>query len=126
MPKNEYICDCQAVNKKLVEQVRQSMPEDSVLSRLAMFYKIMGDGTRCKILWALAENELCVCDLARLLSMTKSSISHQLRLLREQGTVRCRKDGRAVYYCLDDDHVQSILQTTLIHIRHKQGGCHED
>lgn len=126
MPKNEYICDCEAVNEELVAQVRQKMPEDPILSRLARFYKIMGDGTRCKLLWALAQSELCVCDLAQLLSMTKSSISHQLRLLREQGIVKCRKDGRAVYYSLDDDHVESIIQTTLTHICHKQGGCHED
>lgn len=126
MPKNEYICDCDAVNGALVEQVRQKMPEESVLSQLAGFYKIMGDGTRCRILWALAESELCVCDLAKLLSMTKSSVSHQLRLLREQGIVRYRRDGRAVYYRLDDDHVMSIIRTTLIHIRHKQGGCNEN
>lgn len=126
MPKNEYICDCEAINEELVAQVRQKMPEDPILSRLARFYKIMGDSTRCKILWALAQNELCVCDLAQLLSMTKSSISHQLRLLRDQGIVRYRKDGRAVYYSLDDDHVENIIQTTLIHICHKQGDCHED
>ena len=119
MPKNEYVCDCEAVNEELVAQVREKMPGDILFSLLAQFYKIMGDGTRCKILWALMEQELCVCDLAKLLSMTKSSISHQLRSLREYGIVKCRKDGRAVYYSLDDDHVESIIRTTLTHIHHK-------
>ena len=119
MSRNEYICDCDAVNQELVSKIQARMPEQPVFSRLAGFYKNMGDSTRCKILWALLEQPLCVCDLASLLSMTKSSISHQLRKLRENGIVKCTRTGKNVYYCLDDDHVQTILATTLIHIRHK-------
>ena len=119
MPKNEFICDCEAINVALVNQVRSKMPDATVFLRLVQFYKMIADETRCKILWALMEQEMCVCDLANLLSMSKSSISHQLRGLRECGIVKHRKEGRAVYYSLDDDHIKSILKTTLTHIRHK-------
>ena len=119
MPKNEYICDCNIVHAKSVEQARSSMPGDEKLSRVATFHKIIGDGTRCKILFALTSGELCVCDLANVLSMSKSSVSHQLAKLREYGVVKCRKEGKEVYYSLDDDHVSSVLALTLTHIEHK-------
>ena len=121
MPKNEYICDCNAVHSDAVERARLSMPEAEKLFRVAQFNKIIGDITRCKILFALAEGEMCVCDLANVLSMSKSSVSHQLSKLRDFGVVKYRKEGKEVYYSLDDDHVSSLLALTLAHIEHKQG-----
>ena len=102
MPKNAYTCDCHAVNLHLVEQALAGMPGEEVFSKLAEFYKMMGDSTRCKLIWSLQDREMCVCDLANVLSMTKSSISHQLRKMREQGVVKCRREGKEVYYSLDE------------------------
>lgn len=119
MPKNEYICDCNIVHQESVEKARSSIPSDEKLSRVASFHKIIGDATRCKILFALQGGEMCVCDLANVLSMTKSSISHQLAKLREFGAVKCRKEGKEVYYSLDDDHVSAVLVLTLTHVEHK-------
>lgn len=119
MPKNEFMCDCTAVNQEAVEKVLAQMPGEDRLQRVAEFYKLLGDPTRCKILCALLRQELCVCDLANVLSMTKSSISHQLRKLRTTGAVKCRRDGKAVYYSLDDNHVRDIFALTMTHLEHK-------
>lgn len=118
MPKNEYICDCNIVHAESVERAKSCLPSESQLNRVAQFHKIIGDGTRCKILFALQGGELCVCDLANVLSMSKSSISHQLSKLRECGVVKCKKVGKEVYYSLDDEHVSSLLSLTLTHISH--------
>ena len=125
MPRNEYICDCNSINEEIVENTKKAMLNDTQFCDLADFYKIMGDFTRCKIIFALQQNEMCVCDLANVLSMTKSSVSHQLAKMRTNGVVKCRKDGKSVYYSLDDDHVKEIFETTLIHIRHKKGDHNE-
>ena len=122
MPKNEFICDCTAVNEALVAQTLAAMPEEALLRRVAAFYSILGDPTRCKLLFALLDRELCVCDLANVLSMTKSSISHQLAKLRTAGVVKCRRSGKSVYYSLDDDHVHDIFHITMTHIGHKKEG----
>lgn len=122
MPKNEYLCDCNIVHEESVERARREMPDDSVITNISDFYKIMGDPTRCRIICALKENEMCVCDLCNVLSMSKSSISHQLAKMREYGVVKCRRDGKEVYYSLDDSHVLDILSTTLTHIDHKHEG----
>ena len=122
MPKNEYLCDCNIVHEESVERARREMPGDSVITNISDFYKIMGDPTRCRIICALKENEMCVCDLCNVLSMSKSSISHQLAKMREYGVVKCRRDGKEVYYSLDDSHVLDILSTTLTHIDHKHKG----
>lgn len=119
MPKNDFICDCTAVNKALVASTLAQMPEDAILHRTAAFYKILGDPTRCKLICALLQQELCVCDLANVLSMTKSSVSHQLSKMRELGVVKCRRSGKSVYYSLDDDHVGDIFRITMTHIGHK-------
>lgn len=122
MPKNEYLCDCNIVHEESVERARREMPDDSIITNISDFYKIMGDPTRCRIICALKENEMCVCDLCNVLSMSKSSISHQLSKMREYGVVKCRRDGKEVYYSLDDSHVLDILSTTLTHIDHKHRG----
>ena len=102
MTANLYHCDCNAINTELVKEISSSMPEQSVFASVADFFKIMGNDTRCKILYSLSVREMCVCDLANILSMTKSSVSHQLSKMREAGVVKCRRDGKEVYYSLDD------------------------
>lgn len=119
MSKNEYNCDCNIIHKELVESTLAAMPHENVLSALSDFHKIIGDLTRCKLIFALLSQEMCVCDLANILSMTKSSVSHQLSKMRECGVVKCRKEGRTVYYSLDDHHVSEIFRLSLDHISHR-------
>lgn len=125
MPKNEFICDCHPIDTLLVEATRAAMPENGLLLALADFFRIIGDGTRCRILFALKEHPMCVCDLANVLSMTKSSISHQLNKLSAAGVVKREKQGKQVFYSLDDRHVFDIFDISLQHICHKEH-CHEN
>ena len=120
MSKNEFVCDCNMVHKDMVEDTLSKMPENTKLQKLASVVKIMGDATRCKLLFALLQNEMCVCDLANVLSMTKSSISHQLSKMKDVGLVKCRKSGKTVYYSLDDEHISEIFEVGLKHIEHKK------
>lgn len=126
MARNAYTCDCDAIHHDVVAHVREEMPGAEMTEAVARFYKIMGDATRCRMLFALQEHELCVCDLANLLSMTKSSISHQLSKMKECGIVKCRRAGKEVYYALDDAHVAEILATTMTHIGHKNKEEHHE
>lgn len=103
----------------VVEQVRPKMPESSDLYDLSDFFKVMGDSTRIQILWALEEHEMCVGDLTRLLNMTISAISHQLKSLKDAKLVRARREGKNIFYALDDDHVKDILEKALHHIRER-------
>lgn len=127
MPKNEFTCDCGCVDQRLVEQTLAQMPGPEMFDALAVFFKIMGDTTRCKLIFALRNNEMCVCDLANVVSMSKSSVSHQLSKMRRYGVVKCRRDGKEVYYSLDDRHVDEIFAITMKHIKHIGcGGEHEN
>lgn len=118
MAKNETIfCDCDVIHGDVVEVVKKKMPEEDILYDLSDFFKVLGDSTRVKIMWALDESEMCVCDLAVLLNMTKSAISHQLKSLRQANLVKFRRDGKVVYYSLSDDHVKEIFEKGLEHIR---------
>ncbi len=108
--------DCEAINIDIVEKVRPKMPEMNLLYELSDFFKVMGDGTRIQLLWALEESEMCVGDLAVLLNMTKSAVSHQLKVLRVAKLVRAEKKGKNVYYSLNDDHVKLILEKALEHV----------
>lgn len=110
------ICDCNVIHEDIVEMAKTKMLEESKLYDLADFFKILGDSTRVKIMWALDINEMCVCDLAVLLNMTKSAISHQLRTLREANLVKFRREGKNVFYSLSDKHVKDILEEGLEHI----------
>ncbi|NLO39232.1 MAG: winged helix-turn-helix transcriptional regulator [Ruminiclostridium sp.] len=109
-------CDCDVIHQEVVNQVRSQMPQEESLYELAELFKVFGDSTRIKILWALDASEMCVCDIAVLLNMTQSAISHQLRVLKQAKLVRGRKDGKIVYYSLDDEHVRQIFDQGLIHI----------
>lgn len=122
MAKNKedlYKCDCNVIHEDIVNIVRGKMPPEENLYDLSDLFKVFGDTTRIKILWALAEAEMCVCDIAVLLNMTISAISHQLRVLKQARLVKFWKDGKVVYYSLDDTHIKQIFDQGLIHIREK-------
>ena len=120
MARNEFACDCNIIHEEAVKDVIKKMPDEDTFNRLADFFKLIGDTTRCRILFALDKREMCVCDLANVLNMTKSSISHQLAVLRRSGVVKCRKNGKEVYYTLDDDHIVRLFEIGLEHINHKR------
>ena len=114
----EYVdgCDCDFVHEGDVARVSEELPPEDLLYDVSDFFKILGDSTRIRILFALDRAELCVCDLACLLSMTKSAISHQLRILRTSSLVRARRSGKNVFYSLADDHIRDIIEKALEHI----------
>jgi ArsR family transcriptional regulator len=120
--KNEpaITCDCDQVHDKIVAESRKTIPEDENIFRLADFMSMFSDSSRVRILWALDGRELCVCDIAALLGMTKSAVSHQLRLLRDNDLVRNRRAGREIYYSLADGHVREILEKAMEHINEKR------
>ncbi|ATW27386.1 ArsR/SmtB family transcription factor [Candidatus Formimonas warabiya] len=109
-------CDCNTIHEAVVHEVRAHMPDEEDLLDLADLFKIFGDSTRVKILYALFKAEMCVCDIAVLLGMTKSAISHQLRILKQAKLVKNRRDGKIVYYSFADDHVRNIFAQGLLHI----------
>lgn len=113
------ICDCEVIHADVVEEVSRYMPAEEMLYDLADFFKVFGDSTRIKILWALDRNEMCVCDLAVLLNMTKSAISHQLKTLKQEKLVKYRREGKVTFYSLLDEHVKNILEIGLEHIGEK-------
>ena len=120
MSRNEFICDCNVIHKDVVDNTTKNMPEENTFNKLAEFFKILGDTTRVRILFALDQNEMCVCDIANVLGMSKSSISHQLGTLRRSGIVKCRKSGKEVFYMLDDEHVKQVFEIGIEHIEHKK------
>jgi DNA-binding transcriptional ArsR family regulator len=119
MVQQEDRCDCNVIHQDVVEKVRLTMPREEDLYDLAEFFKVFGDSTRIKIISALFENEMCVCDIAYLLNMTQSAISHQLRVLRQARLVKNRKDGKIVFYSLNDEHVKQIFDQGLNHVNEK-------
>ncbi|MCO5388814.1 MAG: metalloregulator ArsR/SmtB family transcription factor [Desulfosporosinus sp.] len=109
-------CNCNVIHEEIVNMVRAKMPMEENLYDLAELFKVFGDSTRIKILWALDEAEMCVCDIAVLLNMTQSAISHQLRVLKQARLVKYRKDGKIVFYSLEDEHIKQIFEQGLTHI----------
>ena len=120
MARSEFTCDCNIIHQDVVNDALSKMPDVNTFNKLAELFKLIGDTTRCKILFALDQREMCVCDLANVLNMTKSSISHQLGTLRRSGIVKCRKSGKEVFYMLDDDHVKKVIEMCIEHIEHKK------
>ena len=115
--KNSIVdCNCTIIHEDVVNKVKENMPEEEKLYDLADLFKVLGDSTRVRILSALFQAEMCVCDIAALLGMNQSAISHQLRVLKQAKLVKYRRDGKVVYYSLDDEHVISIFDQGLIHI----------
>jgi len=119
------LCDCDVIHKETVDKVSAMMPDADDFYALANLYKMFSDPTRVKIMWALHCSDMCVCDLAVLLDMTKSAISHQLKSLRLVNLVKFRKQGKVVYYSLADDHVKSIFKQGFDHI-HEGGAVHPE
>lgn len=109
-------CQEALVHSEAVDHVRAQLPPDEQLYDLAELFKIFGDSTRVKILYALLESELCVCDIAKLMEVTQSAVSHQLRVLKNSKLVKFRREGKTVYYSLADDHVIHILAQGMEHI----------
>ncbi|HHV16749.1 MAG TPA: helix-turn-helix transcriptional regulator [Gelria sp.] len=109
-------CSSNVVHEEVVARVREEMPLEETLYDLAELFKVFGDTTRVKILYALFAAEMCVCDIAALLNMSQSAISHQLRILKQARLVKFRRQGRVVYYSLDDEHVKQIFDQGLTHI----------
>ena len=112
-------CDCTIIHEDVVERVRGEMPDEELLFDLADLFKVFGDSTRVKIICGLFAAELCVCDIAALLGMTQSAISHQLRVLKQARLVKFRRAGKVVYYSLDDEHIKAIFNQGLNHIKEK-------
>lgn len=110
--KCEFLC----VHEDTVREVLEKMPDEDMLYDLAELFKVFGDSTRIRILYALFEQELCVCDIAGILGLTQTAVSHQLRVLKANKLVKARRDGKIVFYSLDDDHVHSILDMGTEHL----------
>lgn len=115
-PENAPCCEFLCVHQDTVKKVRELLPGEDELYDLAELFKVFGDSTRIKILYVLFESELCVCDIAQLLGLTQSAVSHQLRILKNNDLVKFRREGKTVFYSLDDDHVRSILSLGLEHL----------
>jgi len=110
------ICDCDVIHQDVIDNVKKVMLNSETLNSVSAFFKVLGDPTRAKIMYALDKSEMCVCDLAVLLNMTKSAISHQLKVLRESNLVNFRKEGKLVYYFLADNHVKAVFETAIEHV----------
>ena len=113
--KNEQ-CEVSEVHEELLKIVNEKMPTDEVLFDLSELFKVFGDSTRMKILFVLFESEVCTCDLAAVLNMTSSAISHQLNALKRAKLVKSRREGKAVFYSLADDHVRTIIDQGMHHV----------
>ncbi len=112
----ECVCEFMHVHEEIVDKVEKVMPDEQQLLELSEFFKVFGDSTRIKILYVLSQSEMCVCDIATLLQMGQSAISHQLRVLKQMRLVKFRRDGKTVFYSLSDDHIQTILAQGMEHI----------
>lgn len=114
--KTENLSDYLAVHQDVVKRVLETQPAEEVLYELAELFKVFGDSTRIRILYALIESELCVGDIAQLLNLTQSAVSHQLKILKDAKLVKFRREGKTIIYALDDEHVRNILNMGMEHI----------
>ena len=112
----ENFIECTVLHEETVKKVKQKMPEDGFIYDLAELFKVFADSTRMKIIYALLEEELCVCDIANIVGTTQSAISHQLRLLKQSKLVKFRREGKIIFYSLDDDHIAQIVKKGSEHI----------
>ncbi len=109
-------CEFLSIHEDIIQKVQEQMPDEEVLYDLAELYKVFGDSTRMKIMYVLFASEMCVCDIAQLLNMSQSAISHQLRVLKQSKLVKARREGKVVFYSLADDHVRTIVDQGMEHI----------
>ena len=112
----EPTCGTNGVHKDIVDKVAKVMPDEAVLYEAAELLKVFGDATRIRIIFVLFQSEMCVCDIARLLGMTQSAISHQLRVLKQARLVTSRREGKTIFYSLCDDHVKTIFYHAMEHV----------
>lgn len=119
MKKDIEFCEIQCIHEADVKEVKDNMVDEKLISDMADFFKVFGDATRVKIMYSLFEKEMCVCDIAAVLEMNQSAISHQLRILKANRLVKFRREGKIIYYSLDDDHVKEIFDKGLVHVKHK-------
>lgn len=112
----QAVCESTIIHQDVIEKVKNELKSEEILYDLGDFFKILGDTTRIKILSALSKSQMCVCDIAALFGMSRSAISHQLRVLKQGRLVKHKKQGKVVYYSLDDEHVKSIIEQGLTHI----------
>lgn len=110
-------CEIPVIHADVVKRAEKSLPGHEVLYDVADFFKIFGDSTRIKILWSLFFSEMCVCDIGAVLRMEQSAVSHQLRLLKQSRLVKYRRQGKVIYYSLDDSHVKGIINQALEHVK---------
>ncbi len=110
-------CIAKGIHTEIVNDVKDRLPNEARLNDLADLFKLFGDGTRLRILWALSESEMCVCDLCALLQMKQPAVSHQLKNLKQARIVKNRRDGKVIYYSLDDDHMRKLLNLGMEHIQ---------
>ena len=115
------VCAEVCTHPDILDRVKPEMPDEERLYDLAELFKVFGDTTRIRILYVLFESEMCVCDIAALLNMTQSAISHQLRVLKQARLVRNRREGKTVFYSLDDEHVRTVIGQGMEHIEEKHG-----
>jgi ArsR family transcriptional regulator, lead/cadmium/zinc/bismuth-responsive transcriptional repressor len=113
---------CNVVHPMTVRHVQKQMPTEQLSSRLADFFKLFSDKTRVGILWALSISEMCVCDLSMLLTMKQPAISQQLKTLRQMRIIRGRREGKVIYYSLDDDHIRTVLNLGREHLLERDAG----
>lgn len=116
------LCEVTVIHDDVLSRVREKMPDEEPVYEVSELFKVFGDSTRARIICALNIEEMCVCDLAALLSMTQSAISHQLRVLKTARIVKSRKQGRVVYYSLDDAHIGQIFATAFDHVMEEMEG----
>jgi len=109
-------CITRGIHQDTVHEVRRRMPDQVALYELADFFKLFADSTRISILWALSESEMCVCDLCALLKMKQPAVSHQLKNLKQARVVKARRDGKVIFYSLDDDHIRKLLNLGMEHL----------
>lgn len=112
----DNIYECNILHEDKVKKVKEKMLEDGFIYDLAEFFKVFADSTRMKIIYALLEDELCVCDIANIVNTTQSAISHQLRILKQSKLVKFRREGKVIYYSLDDEHISAIVKKGCEHI----------
>lgn len=113
---SELECQEEHIHNEVVANVSYDMPDDEILYDLAEFFKVFGDSTRIKILYALSKSEMCVCDIGEILNVSQSAVSHQLRMLKQMQLVKFRREGKSIYYSLSDEHIKLILEMGMEHI----------
>lgn len=115
---DKLVCDCTVIHEDVVSEAKATMLCNEELSDISSVFKVLGDPTRIKLVWALDRREMCVCDLAATLGMTKSAISHQLKTMKNFHVVKSKRDGKNIYYSLDDEHITDIIELAKAHVGH--------